>query len=62
MAVFAVQVGVALSRPPKCDATIYCLVEAPNETKARLMACLLAASHPRVSMPVSADIVADDIY
>lgn len=71
LATFGVEVGVALSRPPKHDETVHCLVAVdmqpgPNrweraETEARLIACQLAASHPLVVMPVSAQLVAVDI-
>ena len=66
---FAVAVGVALSRPPKHDKTVHCLVavdmrnktQERAENEARLTACQMAATHTGVVMPVSAQIVAIDI-
>lgn len=66
--IFTVAVGVALSRPPKHDKTVYALVSVDvrgnnlerARTEARLIACQMAASHPGVVMPVSADLVAED--
>lgn len=55
--IYAVEVGVALARPPRHDATKYVLIEAPNVARARLWACQLAAADPRVVMPVSAEVV-----
>lgn len=52
-AVYGIEVGVALSRPPRHDATVYVQVVAPSRTAARLLACLIAAAHPLVVMPVS---------
>jgi hypothetical protein len=67
-ATFTVDVGVALSRPPKRDDSIYCIVavDMSNKTQerveneARLIACQMAATQPRVAMPVSAEIIAVD--
>lgn len=51
--IYAVEVGVALARPPRHDATKYVLVEAESPASARLLACQIAAADPRVVMPVS---------
>lgn len=53
MAIFKVEVAVALSRPPKNDATIFITVDAPNGHDAELVACQIASTHPRVVMPVA---------
>lgn len=65
---FGVRVGVALSRPPRRDADIHVLVGVDAAkgleragTEARLIACQMAVAHPRVVMPVSADVIAWDI-
>lgn len=54
MSVFGVQVGIALSRPPRTDRHVWFRIEAPTGVEAELIACQWAASHPRVVMPVSA--------
>lgn len=43
MAVYAVEVGVALSRPPVIEEYRYVLVEADGWTEANLVACQIAA-------------------
>ncbi len=50
MAVFEVEVGVALGRPPAIDEYRYVLVEADSWTEANLVACQIAAT--RSVMPV----------
>jgi hypothetical protein len=55
--IYAVEVGVALARPPRVDAVKYVLVEAESQVAARLLACQIAAADPRVVMPVSDEIV-----
>lgn len=52
MSTYTVEVEVALSRPPRSDATIFFTIEAENGRTAELIACQWAAGHPRVSMPV----------
>lgn len=52
MSAFTVEVQVALSRPPRSDATIFFVIEAENGHAAELTACQWAAGHPRVIMPV----------
>lgn len=52
MSTFDVEVEVALSRPPRSDATIFFTIEAENGHAAELIACQWAAGHPRVVMPV----------
>lgn len=65
---FTVAVGVAMTRPPTHDETLYALLDvevkegnverARNE--ARLIACQMAAQQPGIVMPVSARVVAED--
>lgn len=58
MAIFKIEVSVALSRPPQNDATIFFEIDAATGHDAELIACQIAASHPRVVMPV-ASVVTD---
>jgi hypothetical protein len=53
VSIFKVEVGVALQRPPRHDATIYYTLEADSGNAAELLACQIAYNHPRVVMPVS---------
>lgn len=53
MSTFTVEVEVALSRPPRSDATIFFVLEAENGYAAELLACQWAACHPRVVMPTA---------
>lgn len=53
MSVYRVEVGVALKRPPRHDATIYFILEAENGQAAELFAQQWAQWHPRVVMAVS---------
>lgn len=50
--IFTVEVDVALSRPPRADATIYYEIDAETGLEAEKLACMWAYNHPRVSMPV----------
>lgn len=50
---FRVEVGVALSRPPMLDATIFFVIASETGEDAELTALIMAASHPSVVMPVS---------
>lgn len=52
MSIYTVEVEVALSRPPRVDATIYFALEAESGHAAELLAQQIAAYHPRVCMPV----------
>lgn len=59
-----VEVGVALSRPPRVDRLSRVVVEVPftgsfqdAETEAALIACQMAAVRPEVVMPVSSVVV-----
>ena len=52
MGLYRVEVAVATARPPKRDATVSVSVEATSGHEAELTACLIAASHPAVVMPV----------
>lgn len=58
MSTYGVEVGVALRRPPRHDATIFFTLEAESGQAAELLACQWAANHPRVVMPV-ASVVTD---
>lgn len=56
--IVAVEVGVALARPPRHDATMWVLVDAATDTEARLIACQIAGSTGRgVVMVISADVI-----
>lgn len=52
MAVYGVQVGVALSRPPQLDEYWWIVVESSSSLVASLIALQIAASHKKVVMPV----------
>jgi hypothetical protein len=52
MNTYKVEVGVALSRPPRLDATIYYVLLSETGRSAELTALIMASSHPRVVMPV----------
>lgn len=55
--VFAAEVDVSLGRPPRTDATIYYQIAADSSVDAQLIACQMAACHPRVVMPVASRLV-----
>jgi hypothetical protein len=52
----AVEVGVALSRPPRVDRISKVLVEAPTEIEAQLLACQIACRRD-VVMPVYSQVL-----
>ena len=52
--IVAVEVDVALSRPPRADATVYCQVEARSTIEAREIACQMSFARANVVMPVAA--------
>jgi hypothetical protein len=52
MNTYTVEVAVSLARPPRHDATIFYVLEAPNGLTAELTACQWASHHRRVVMPV----------
>ena len=54
---FAVEVDVALARPPRADATVRVLVDAESVHEAELVACQIAACDRRVVMPVGARLI-----
>lgn len=54
---YQVEVDVSLGRPPRVDATIYYQVAAHSPVDAQLIACQMAACHPRVVMPVGSRVV-----
>lgn len=54
VAIFWVQVTVALRRPPREGATLYFQLEADSGMEAELLACRWSTVHPQVVMPVRA--------
>lgn len=54
--IYTVYVGVAMARPPREDDIVRVRVEARSAAEARLVACQIAACHPGVVMPVSAEV------
>lgn len=54
--VYAIRVGVALSRPPREDTYLWVLVGAACLSEAQIVACQVAATHPRVVMAVSTEL------
>lgn len=50
---YQVEVDVSLGRPPRADATIYYQIAARSSVDAQLIACQMAACHPRVLMPIA---------
>jgi hypothetical protein len=55
--IVAVEVGVALGRPPRLDRLSRVLVEADSEVEGRLVATQMAACQPGVAMPVWSAVV-----
>lgn len=53
MPIFTVEVDVALSRPPRADATIFFTIAADSGYAAELLAQQWACIHPQVVMPVA---------
>lgn len=60
MAIFKVAVDVALSRPPRADATVFVVVDAAHRFDAELIACQMAGCNRQVVMPVGSRIVDND--
>lgn len=58
MGLYKVEVQVALSRPPRNDATIFYQIEAEDGLQAELLACIWSTFNRRVVMPV-ASVVTD---
>ena len=54
--IIAVEVGVALARPPKVDRISRVVVEADSETEGELIACQMV-HRPDVTMPVYSRVV-----
>lgn len=57
MSIFGVEVDIALSRPPKIDQTVLCVVESPNGVEAELLACQIAQARQGVVMAVGSRVV-----
>lgn len=55
--IFKVQVGVALSRPPKVDRLSVVAVDADGWIDADTIACQMAMCHPDVVMAVSSKVL-----
>lgn len=60
MHTYSVEVDVSLARPPRADATVWCIVSAQNEIEAEMIANQMAACDRRVTMPVASRLVLID--
>ena len=57
MSIFAVEVDLALSRPPKIDQTVMIVVDAEDGVAAELLACQMAQARNDVVMAVGSRVI-----